>query len=788
MSSRDLDVAQEVVNQLRSRARQASWATDPAAWARDVLGVHLWSRQMEIAQSVRDHKRTVVASCHGTGKALALDTPVPTPGGVRGMGDIEPGMAVLGSDGSPVVVEASTGHHQAESFRVHLECEDGVTQTITCSGDHVWPVLGMEVCSAAHAVARRVDLDGLYLGAWTRSARNMSTHQIKSALEKKQSLWLPGTSPRVGCAPEWLTRHDREVFQRRGCCDPVGNPALAFLGESGTPPKDLVRVREKFMHRAPTLLSRVKKRGEGVWYLSIRDRNLCHVLPSVHDRASCLIMKGLQDGTDLLGWRIVSVEPAGEQEVQCIQVDSPDHLYLCGERPVPTHNSMIASVLACWWISTHPVGEAIVVSTAPSYPQVNKILWEEIRKHHSTAKRRGKPLVGYVTQGDEWKNHDGAVLAFGRKPPTGDPHAFQGIHRRYVLAVLDEACGVPDEIWTGVEAITTNVGCRILAIGNPDDRNTEFGRVFLRQDLASDWNRVSVPASVTPNFTGEEVPQLLREVLVSRSWCEERKRIWGPDDPRYISKVEARFPEASKSSLFPPNVIEQSFESVPPQDCRTILRLGVDVARFGDDKNIVVSYAGRTARLESAWSGVDTTSSAHHVLRVAEEVRDRLEATWTEIRVDAVGLGAGVVDTLNARRALLPQPWFDVYEMHGSAAPPQDMGGSVQGYGNARAYWFDQLRQSVRNGSVKLEECDSFRDDLAVVLYRYKSGRLFIISKEDMRKMVGRSPDVADALAYATAPVSDGLLLGDVVSDPAEEVAESLVDQEMAAEMTISPF
>jgi hypothetical protein len=189
----------------------------------------------------------------------------------------------------------------------------------------------------------------------------------------------------------------------------------------------------------------------------------------------------------------------------------------------------------------------------------------------------------------------------------------------------------------------------------------------------------------------------------------------------------------------------------------------VDVARFGDDKNIVVSYAGRTARLESSWSGVDTTSSAHHVLRVAEEIRDRLEATWTEIRVDAVGLGAGVVDTLNARRALLPQPWFDVYEMHGSAAPPQDVGGSVQGYGNARAYWFDQLRQSVRNGSVKLEECDAFRDDLAVVLYRYKPGRLFILSKEDMRKMIGRSPDVADALVYATAPVSGGLLMGDVV-------------------------
>lgn len=42
---------------------------DPAAWVRERLGEHLWSKQTEILESVRDHRRTVVHSCHGAGKS-----------------------------------------------------------------------------------------------------------------------------------------------------------------------------------------------------------------------------------------------------------------------------------------------------------------------------------------------------------------------------------------------------------------------------------------------------------------------------------------------------------------------------------------------------------------------------------------------------------------------------------------------------------------------------------------------------------------------------------------------
>lgn len=786
VSRSDREVADFVARQLRAQARQAAWASDPVRWAGDVLGVHLWSKQEEIAQSVVDHKRTVVASCHGTGKALAVHTPIPTPDGeFTPMGDIKPGMKVLGADGRPVTVMASTGIHVAPSFRITLEGPSGIVQ-VEASGDHVWPVLSGRDVASASVKSRRSGLS-FHAGMWTHRIHNITTRDIVNEVSNRRYPVIPPMThtPEESETPQWI----RDLLRIRGTVDSDGRPCVEWNQRHGLPePDELQELRTQMRAaRIQTLKRRTRRAGSDTWTLSIALKDASFMIPPGDDRALART-KAIQEGHP--GWRVRAVQPLGEALVQCIQVDAPDNLYLCTEAMIPTHNSMIASVLSCWWISTHPIGEAIVVSTAPSYPQVNKILWEEIRKHHTTASRGDNPMIGRVTQGDEWKANDGRILAFGRKPPSSEQgkHAFQGIHRRYVLVVVDEACGVGEQIWTGAEAITTNVGCRILAIGNPDDRNTEFGNAFLKPEAAQDWNRISVPASSTPNFTGERVPRLLNEVLVSRTWCEERKRSWGEQDPRYISKVLAKFPEQSKSSLFPPSVVAAAFEDVPAQPVGPVLRLGVDVARFGTDRNVVVSYAGKTARVEETWTGTDTVSSAYQVLEIAERLRLKFKSAWVEIRVDAVGLGAGVVDTLNARAALLKEPWYSVYEMHGSASPPVNVGGSVHGYGNARAYWFDQLRQGMRNRSVCIEEHAGLRDDFPIIFYSFKHGKLFIMSKEEMRKLYGRSPDFADALAYAVAPVEDGLPVGSSVSQDAAEAIEDFSGALDESEMSISPF
>ncbi len=405
--------------------------------------------------------------------------------------------------------------------------------------------------------------------------------------------------------------------------------------------------------------------------------------------------------------------------------------------------SRIASRIAAWWIDVHPPGEAFVVSTAPTYPQVHAILWEEIRNAAKSATAKGNPLPGRVLQSDVWKLDDGTLVGWGRKPADTDEHGFHGIHRRYVLALIDEACGVPRQLWTAVEAITTGPGCRILAIGNPDDPNTEFGDVC---KPGSGWNVVGISAFDTPNFTDEPVPEGLRPLLLGRDWVEDKRRRWGAESPRYTSKILGEFPDVGQDVLIPPSWIEGARQRTLDAGPRGVL--GVDVARYGTDRTVLALRRGPVARVVGDYATQATM-----------ETTGRVVAAWREhpvdeIRVDGVGVGGGVVDRL-------VEIGFGVVDMQAGAAPADR-----EHFLNARAEWYWALRERFEAGDMDLDPDD---DDLAAQLgaikYRFTSrGQIQIESKDDMRKRGLPSPDRADAVMLTA---TDNVAVADtVVEDP----------------------
>jgi hypothetical protein len=833
---------------LAQQKKAADYAKDPGMWAKEKLGVHLWSKQREICDSVRDNKRTVVASCHGSGKALTLDTPLRKPDdSYVTMGEVRVGDWLLDEQYRPTQVVAVTPVEERKTLEVYFTSTENaspttdmgtassITTSITTSYEHEWAVLTTQERSRITVLCQRHNIKRPDWSYWAHRTTIMESMGIARVMSRFSGRSID--RPMVPAARHMQTAHSYGIdlatygnahidgfFERYGTVDEQGRLCLRVsaklrpeqFSRAGRkiiePPENITKARcwlEGAGHK--TLLTKERHGYSMTFTLSITSDPrpvLAEFTPSGDkelstDDIQALVLNAWDERNGIKpmgGWLLARVDHGRPQRVKCVEVDGPSHLYLAGRNDVPTHNSMIASVIAAWWVDSHPPGTAIVVSTAPTYSQVHAILWEEIRKHHNTAKNRGNPLPGTITMADNWNLPGGQLVGFGRKPKDGDRHAFQGIHRRYVLAILDEACGVPEELWTGAEAITTNEGCRILAIGNPDDRDTEFGKNYCDPATAQDWNRISIPAHSTPNLTGEPVPPLLNEVLVSKAWCDERLRAWGADDPRYISKVLAKFPEANAASLFSPVVIATAFEQSgrKREHPASTLYFGVDVARYGGDLNVLTMFDGVRAQVLDSWGGTDTVSSAVRVLtRVAEEVKDH-KATAADIRVDAVGLGAGVVDTLAARRADLEQeligtgyePWFTVREMHGSAAAPKDVGGSVQGYGNARAWWYDQLKHLMRSGTIEIAEHAKLQDELGGIRYEYRNGKLYIESKEEIRKRNGKSPDYADSLVYATAPVHEGLSPGDTVSEDAYTlaVAEFDLEAEMMRDIRISPY
>jgi hypothetical protein len=213
-----------------------------------------------------------------------------------------------------------------------------------------------------------------------------------------------------------------------------------------------------------------------------------------------------------------------------------------------TGKSFTMSRLAAWWLDVHPIGEAFVVTTAPTTAQVEAILWREIGKAH----RKGN-LPGRITLDAKWYMGQ-ELVAYGRKPADYDQAAFQGIHAKYVLVLLDEAVGIPKSLFDAVDALATNVNARVAAVANPYDPSSHFAQVC---KPGSGWVVKRISAFDTPAYTGEKVPEELLPLLVSPEWVEERKIRWGVNSPIYQSKVLGEFPDISDDSLILPRWIEQ---------------------------------------------------------------------------------------------------------------------------------------------------------------------------------------------------------------------------------------
>lgn len=405
-----------------------------------------------------------------------------------------------------------------------------------------------------------------------------------------------------------------------------------------------------------------------------------------------------------------------------------------------TGKSYSASRLAAWWLDVHEVGEAFVVTTAPTWPQVRAILWREIRKAH----KRGQ-LDGRTTLNAEWymggtRIGDPAeeLVAYGRKPADYDQAAFQGIHARYVLVIIDEASGVPRLLYEAVDSLATNANARVLAIGNPDDPASEFQKVC---QPGSGWNVMQVSAFDTPAFTGEEVEPELLEVLVSPEWVEERAQRWGKTSPTYESKVLGKFPEIGEDTLIQPSWIKAAeARDLSGAAIKSKGQYGVDVARYGSDRTVI--YRNRAGFLRKVHESVkqDTMKTADTVAAHVGKHKGGVP-----IVVDVIGVGSGVVDRLRQKRV----KGVRAHNASNRAMEPER-------FENRRAEVYWQFRELMEDGEIDLPphgEDDDLKSQMGSIKWELTSkGRIKIESKEEFKKRTGVSPDHLDAAVQAAMP------------------------------------
>lgn len=396
--------------------------------------------------------------------------------------------------------------------------------------------------------------------------------------------------------------------------------------------------------------------------------------------------------------------------------------------------SWTAALVACWWLDTHPPGEAFVVSTAPTFSQVRAILWRYIRKHHRTGQ-----LAGRVNQ-TEWLIDD-ELVGYGRKPADTDADGFQGIHARFVLVILDEACGIPEQLWVAADALATGPDCRILAIGNPDNPASHFRKVCTP---GSGWHQMSISAFDSPNLTGEDVPADMAAALVSREWVEEKATEWGVDNPIYRAKVLGEFSTDAANQVVRQSDVatcRAATDRRPRAEELEPVELGVDVGGGGDE-TVIRERRGRRAGRE--WSAHTDRPEVIAPLII----RAIKESGATAVKVDSIGIGFGVIGELRNAATRGEHTAHIVAVNVGEKASEPDK------FLNLRAeIWWSLGRGLSESGGWDLAMMDNADTTVAQLLEpRWDTdpkGRIRVEPKDEIRKRLGRSPDNADALLLA---------------------------------------
>ena len=295
------------------------------------------------------------------------------------------------------------------------------------------------------------------------------------------------------------------------------------------------------------------------------------------------------------------------------------------------------------------------------------------------------------------------------------------------IIIVDESGLIPDLMFSKIVRMVggqildkKDVG-KLVQLGNPFDRNNHFYHAFNDQF----YEKLIIKKG-----------QAMAEGRLTQHFLDEAKKYTTPLD--YIIFYECEFPPVgAENSLFNYNYLQMAINNNKAIGGEK--RAGLDIARFGRDKSVYIMREGNIVKRIETLEHADT-------MKVVGWVRGLLDEDKCPLNLDVVGLGAGVYDRL----AELEK--YDITPINVGEAPTTEE--DKKKYFNLRAEMFDNLReQFIPQSGVSITSIpnnEELLQELMATTYGYSSERkIKIESKDDIKKILGRSPDKADALALA---------------------------------------
>jgi phage terminase large subunit len=423
---------------------------------------------------------------------------------------------------------------------------------------------------------------------------------------------------------------------------------------------------------------------------------------------------------------------------ECLGVQTIDPWQLDTLRAFPTHQRLAMKackgpgktcVLAwCAWnflaTRTHPK----VAATSITSDNLSDGLWTEMAKwqhRHEFLKQAfawtKTRIVATETPETWWMS--------ARTWPKGADSSQQadtlaGLHADNLLFILDEAGGIPDAVMAAAEAgLATGGDTKILMAGNPTHLEGPLYRATTTERHL--WWLIEITAD-------PDDPK--RTPRVSVQWAREQIQKYGIDNPWVLVNVFGKFPPTSLNALLGPDEVAAAMRRSPKEDAYEFAqkRLGIDVARFGDDSTVIFPRQGIAARNPVVMRNARSHEIAARV--IASKVKWGSEIEFVD---GTGGYGAGVIDSMI-------QGGYAPIEVHFSGKPIDPR------YLNKRAEMWFLMAEWVKRGGT-LPNDPELQKELTAPTYTFTNGKFRLEEKDQIKERLGFSPDKADALALTFA-------------------------------------
>ena len=402
-----------------------------------------------------------------------------------------------------------------------------------------------------------------------------------------------------------------------------------------------------------------------------------------------------------------------------------------------------AAEAVLWWITRFKDG--IAITTAPTWTQVERLMWGEIKKAVQGSKQQWPEL-----KRTEIRLSD-TNYAFGLS--TNEGVRFQGWHGK-ILIVIDEALGLRADIMEAIEGIRAGGDVRVLALLNPTISGGPFYDAFT--DHRMGWNTFTIDGLDSPNTVdcgatpeerlarivdegdrnGYDAPYLLdnvRPYLITRKYIYEKYREWGETSPMWEARVRGQFPTFGESTLYALAWLERSRMLDVRDFYQGQVQVGIDVAGPGEDETVVTVKQSATVLAMKSFMQKDPRGD---VLMMLADYGPRVE----HINVDATGIGYFFGHHLKDNGYKV--------NLINAQDPPSD----PTRFADMKSEIAWNLREQLEAGHVAGIRDETCISQLSTMQWGPDNrGRIKVESKDDLRERGLRSPDRAESLMLAFA-------------------------------------